>query len=264
MGTAFTDDEMDDMAARMHAAVNALNVSRVHALLSFGVDPDVWGMTEGYDRPLQTVARRKGDDALTIAKALIKAGADIDFQGDYDCTALARAVESEGPEGDNWAMARFLIKAGANPSLYDKDALNPAEYASSNGYDEAVLAMFDAGMDPNMRCISGPLIWYVAYDSPAIIKALLARGADPNSEAYGVACKGQTPLFRAGESYSEGGLDEDGFREIAIALIEAGADPAHLDGVPDCLTSYLLAREERAAFSDLPPGIVDPEPHGPI
>ena len=268
MGTEFSEDEQEDeqevLAAQMHAAIEALDVAKVQELLASGVDPDVWDITEDYERPLQAVARRKGDDALTIVKALIDAGAEIDYQGDYDCTALSRATEREGPEGDDWAMARYLIKAGASPSLYDKDALTPAENANSSGLDGAVLAMLEAGMDPNLRCISGPLIWYMAYSAPEVIKALLARGANPNAEAYGVMCKGQTPLYRAAESLSEGGMSEDTFLEIAIALIEAGADPAQIDPVPDCLAAFLLAREEQSAFSDLPPGIVDPNPHGPL
>lgn len=264
MATRFTKRKMDDMAAQMHAAVESLDVVKVQALLDSGVDPDVWDITDDNDRPLQAAARRKGDDALFIAKALIDAGAEIDYKGDYDCTALSRATEREGPEGDNWAMARYLIKAGANPSLYDKDALTPAENANSSGLDGAVLAMLEAGMDPNLRCISGPFIWYMAYDSPAIIKALLARGVDPDSKAYGVGCNGQTPLYRAAESLSEGGLNEDDFLEIAIALIQAGADPAQIEPAPECLAAFLLSRREKDEFSDLPPGITDPNPYGPI
>lgn len=254
-----SENDQEALAAQMHAAVDALNVAKVRSLLASGVDPDVWDITDDYDRPLQAVARRKGKDALSIAKALIKSGAEIDYLGDYDCTALARAVENEGPDGDDWAMARYLIKAGADPSLYDKDALTPAENANSNGHDGAVLAMLEAGMDPNLGGISGPLIWYMAYDAPEVIKALLARGVNPNAEAYGVACKGQTPLYRTAESFAEGGLDEEAFCAIAIALIEAGADPAQIDPTPGCLAAYLLARQEKADFSDLPPGTCHPE-----
>jgi ankyrin repeat protein len=264
MAKRFSKKKMDDMAEQMHAAVESLDVAKVQAILASGVPPDVWGITDDDDLPLQAVARSKGGDALAIAKALIEAGAEIDYQGDYNCTALARAVDPEDPEGEDWAMARYLLKAGANPSLYDRGGLTPAEYANSNGLDDAVLAMLEAGMDPNVRGIAGPLIWYMAYSSPAIIKALLARGVDPDSKAYGLGCNGQTPLFRAAESLSEGGLDEDDFLEIAIALIEAGADPAQLAEVPDCLAAYLLACKEKDAFSDLPMGKSDPNPHGPL
>jgi ankyrin repeat protein len=264
MAKRFSQKKMDDMAEQMHAAVESLNVVKVQELLASGVDPDVWGITVDYDRPLQAVARREGDDALAIAKALIEAGAEIDYQGDYNCTALARAVDTEDPEGEDWAMARYLLKAGANPSLYDRDGLTPAEYANSNGLDDAVLAMLEAGMDPNVRGIAGPLIWYMAYASPAIIKALLARGVDPDSKAYGLGCNGQTPLFRAAESLSEGGLDEDDFLEIAIALIQAGADPAQIEPAPECLAAFLLSRTEKDDFSDLPPGITDPNPRGSL
>lgn len=263
MQTEFSADEMLALAAQMHAAVKAFDVDKVQSLLAYGVDADVWDITDEYDRPLQTVARYKGGKALIIAKALIEAGADFDFQGDYDCTALARAVENEGPDGDDWAMARYLIKAGADASLYDRDALTPAENANSNGHDSAVLAMLEAGMDPNLRGISGPLIWYMAYDAPEVIKSLLARGVNPNSEAYGVACKGQTPLYRAADSLSDRSIDDSRFLDIAISLIEAGADLSCLDPVPDCLTAFLLSRKERDEFSDLPPGSVA-KPHGPL
>ena len=264
MQTIFSESDKKDFAAQMHAAVEALDVAKAQALLASGVPPDVWGITEDLDLPLQAVARRKGTDALTIAKALIESGADIDFQGDYDCTALARSVEQEGPDGDDWGMARYLVGAGAKPSLYDRDGLTPSEYANTNGNNDAILAMLDAGMDPHSGGISGPLIWYMSYDAPDVIRALLARGADPNAAAYGIACNGQTPLYRAAESFAEGGMDKDAFFSISTQLIQAGADPAQIDPVPDCLAAFLLARQERAAFEDLPAGIARAHRRPPI
>ena len=261
MATNFTANEMNELADQMHAAVEALDVAKVQALLGAGVDPDVWDITKDYDRPLQAVARNASDDALTIAKALIEAGADIDYQGDYDCTAFARSVENKVHKQNDWAMARYLISAKANPSLYDKDGLGPAEYASSNGNNSAIFAMLDAGMDPNVRGVSGPLIWYCAWDAPDVIQHLLARGADPNLAATHPIFPDQTPLQRAVESLSAGAIREDTFRKIAIQLIEAGADPAQMAPAPKCLAGFLHAREERAALSGLPPGIVDPKPH---
>ncbi len=264
MRTKFSADEMDNLAAQMHAAVESLDVAKVQSLLASGVDPDVWDIKEDYDRPLQAVARMNGVDALSIAKALIVAGAEIDYQGDYDCTALARAIEANGPSRDGWAMARYLISAGANPSLYDKDGLCPAEFANSNGNNDAVFALLEAGMDANVRGISGSLIWYCAWDEPDVIRALLARGADPDGGATGVNCAGQTPLQRAAESLAEGGMDEDTFCDIAIQLIQAGADPAQIAPAPDCLAAFLLACKEQDEFSDLPPGTTGPGPHPPL
>ena len=250
------------LAEQMHEAVDMLILAKVRELLASGVPPDVWGITHDDDLPLQAVARAKGAPALSIAKALIDAGADIDYQGDYGCTALARATERDGE--DDWAMARYLIQSRANASIADSEGLNAAESASTLGHNGAILAMLDAGMDPNLRGIAGPLIWYAAYDSPEVVKALLARGVEPESKAYGPGCAGETPLFRAADSWSEGGLTDGDFIEIAIALIDAGADPAQLDPAPDCLASYLLARREQDEFSGLPKGTSNADPHGPL
>lgn len=263
MRTRFSEKKKETLAAQMHKAVNELDADKVRALLASGVPADVWGITDEYDLPLQAVASKNGDAALSIAKALVEAGADIDFQADYDCTALARAIDTNGSNRDDWAMARYLISVGANPCLYDKDCLCPAEYANSNGNNDAVLAMLDAGMDPNSSGISGPLIWYMSYDSPEVVKALLARGVDPNAAAFGIECQGETPLQRAAEALDDGG-DEDTFSAIAIQLIQAGADPAQIDPAPDCLAAFLLAREEKSGFSDLPPGKVGSGSHPPL
>lgn len=258
MTTDFSEDDMDDLAAQMHAAVNALDVAKVEALLEAGVPPDVWGIDVEYDRPLQVVARSKGERALSIAKALIVAGAEIDFQGDYGCTALARSIERDG--ADDWAVARYLIGAKADPSLADKDCFCPAEIANKNGNNAAILAMLEAGMDANVHGPVGPLIWYCAWDEPEMVRALLAHGANPNGVATGIGCRGQTPLQRAAESFGECSIDEESFRDIAIQLIEAGADPAQIDPAPNCLASFLLSRKEKADLTGLLPVIVEPTP----
>jgi ankyrin repeat protein len=93
----------------------------------------------------------------------------------------ARAVEaSDGSDRTDWAMARFLIKAGADTRIADQDGLCPAEFAMISGNTGAVLAMLDAGMPPNARGVAGPLLWYCAWDDPALVKetnpAATARG----------------------------------------------------------------------------------------
>ena len=263
MSNEFEDDE-EQLAAKMHKAVAALHVAKVRSLLASGVPADVWDITEDYDLPLQAVSRRDGDDALSIVKALVEAGADIDFQGDYNCTALARAVETRGESNLNdWAVARYLISAGANPSLYDRDGLCPAEQAICTGNNDAVYAMLEAGMNPNVRGLVGPLIWYCAWDEPDVVRTLLARGANPEGEGIGPNGDKQTPLQRAVEALDQGG-DEATFCDIAIQLIQAGAEPVQIDPAPECLAAFLLARKENAAFSDLPPGTTGPGPRPPL
>ena len=108
MNAKFSEDDQEELASEMHKAVGSLNVAKLQSLLASGVPSDVWGITEDYDLPLQAVSRRDGDNALPIVKAPVEAGADIDFQGDYNCTALARATEASGESNQSdWAIARY-------------------------------------------------------------------------------------------------------------------------------------------------------------
>lgn len=264
MQAKFCEDDQELLAQQMHQAVGVLDVAKVRELLASGVPADVWGITDDYDLPLQAVSRRDGDDALSIVKALIEAGADIDFQGDYHCTALARAIEKTGGSDRNdWAIARYLVSAGANPSLFDRDGLCPAERANCTGNNDAVYAMLEAGMNPNVRGLVGPLIWYCAWDEPDVVRALLARGANPEGEGIGPDDAKQTPLQRAVEALDQGG-DEATFCDIAIQLIEVGADPVQIDPAPECLMAFLLSRKEKVMFTDLPLGTTGPGPRPPL
>ena len=258
MQVRFSEDNQDELAQQMYVAVAALDVVKVRELLASGVPADVWGITEDDDLPLQAASREDGDNALSIVKALVEAGADIDFQGDYNCNPLARCiVKQDESDRNDWAIARYLIRAGANPSLYDRNSLCPAEDANCKGHSDAVLAVLEAGMDPNVRGLVGPLIWYCAWDEPDVVRALLARGANPNGEGKGFDDDKQTSLQRAAEAFEEYG-DADIFCKIAIQLIQAEADRVQIDPAPDCLAACLLTRKEQDAFSDLPLGKVGP------
>ena len=96
-----------------------------------------------------------------------------------------------------------------------------------------------------------------------MVRALLARGANPNGEGKGIDGDKQTALQRAAEAFEEYG-DADTFCNIAIQLIQAEADPEQIDPAPDCLAAFLLTRKEQDAFSDLPPGTTGPGPRPPL
>ena len=247
------EEEREDLAAQFVQAVESLDVGRVRALLAGGVPADAWGILVEQDLPLQRVARLDGPEALEIARALIDAGADIDYQGDFYCTALARAVEATTMDRNDWAMARYLIAAGANPSIPDHQGLCPAEYASSEGHSNAVLAMLQAGMDPNVSGLAGPLIWYCAWDDPVVVQALLECGGAPDGASNAIGGSAQTPLQRAAEAFANGGK-KGVFVKIAVALINAGADSSRLKRVPDCLQAYFLAQQEEAVLGQQIPG----------
>lgn len=118
-------------------------------------------------------------------------------------------------------------------------------------------------MDPNVRGLVGPLIWYCAWDEPDVVRALLARGANPNGAGKGILGDKQTPLQRAAEAFDEYG-EADTFCNIATQLIQAEADRVQIDPAPDCFAAFLLTRKEQDAFSDLPPGTTGPGPRPPL
>lgn len=250
--TSFTREEQENLAARLMRAVESLDVSQVAELLAEGVPADVWDISYDGDFPLQRVARFDGPEALAIAKALIDAGADVDHKGDFRFTALARAVDADESNRIDWDMAQYLITAGVDPTIQNEGGLTPAECASSEGRPDAVLAMLKAGMDPNVSGPAGPLIWYCAWDDPVVVKALLARGVAADSESKPIVGRSQTPLQRAVEAFANGG-DQGVFLEIAVALIDGGADLSRLEAVPGCLESFLLADLEKSALIDSTP-----------
>jgi ankyrin repeat protein len=230
-------EEQRTMAEDLYDAVGEGDLGRVRKLLAAGTDADAWGqVNRDGDLPLQAAARLRTPDTAAIVEALLEAGANIDFQGDYGSTALHRAVYEEADDG--WAVARMLIRRGANPSIWDKDSLIPAEAAANVGHEEAVLAMLDEGMPVETAGCAGSLLHYVAWDSVRLVRELLDRGADPNVSTPKSRI---TPLHRAAESFGEGGEES---AEIALILLASGADPEAKDAAGK--TPVELANETAA------------------
>ena len=191
--------------ALMRAVVEN-HVEVVRALLAAGADASA--RSKNRFTPLLFAAQQGN---IEIARLLIAAGADVDeaapdgiagdtntgrsFKPDTEAAALLVAIDSQ-----HEAMARFLLGSGANPNLQGagRTALHSA----------------------------------VQQAMPELVKALLARGADPNArltrpmpllsrfilQAHGleVSAIGATPFWLAA-SYGD-------VRMMRI-LVEGGGDP---------------------------------------
>ncbi len=214
-------------AYNLFKAVQNRDGAEVARLLASGVDADAGGKEDRYGNlPLQSAAMIGGADGARIVGLLLDAGAAIDHEGDYNATALHRAVYED--HHDDWATARLLVRRGAcvDAGTYDKDGCNAPEAALLQGNQGAVLAMLEEGLSPNTMGLAGPLIWYAAWDSPEVVKKLLDMGVPHDGGGHVDPIFGRmSPIMRAAESL--GNDDEfdplSGAGACLLHLLDAGA-----------------------------------------
>jgi ankyrin repeat protein len=148
-----------------------------------------------------------GERHLDVVRTLIEAGADVHPQPGQMFSPLMRAAE----HGDIEA-ATLLLEAGAGVNERGADGTSPLTYAIVSGQAAFAHFILDKGADPNgsmggvtaLHAAAGPVdIWLRAWnrahggmgggsvplrrarlpisDRLGLVKALLARGADPNA-----------------------------------------------------------------------------------
>ena len=136
------------------------------------------------------------------------------MSGDVCRRSDVRLVRAAG-DGDLAAVRREL-EHGADPSRPDRSANTPLGCAVPRGHDDVVVALLDAGADPNGDSGSGPFLEVplglaLRRGDLAATQALASHGADPDRRD----CKG-TP-------FDEAWRRED--RALVRTLLDAGADP---------------------------------------
>ncbi|KAJ5364696.1 uncharacterized protein N7496_010409 [Penicillium cataractarum] len=162
-----------------------------------------------------------------IMRLLISIGADVDNMG-LDCMDIAAQTPlMEAARGGQYAAAKMLLEMGANVNQGDGRGMSPLQYAARAGVGEP-LRESEYHL-ANFICNQPGPGWYFdghGYQAPhksgksgdylAIVKLLVAHGADPNKEHddhYGEFQGG--PLYCAAWS---------GATEIVQFLIDLGAD----------------------------------------
>jgi ankyrin repeat protein len=167
----------DEDASLLHLAASHAGPDVIRALLDAGEKPSAFSPYEG--TPLHS-AVRAGNRA--VVEALLQAGVNINRWSEPEGQDEPESALAIASAGDDLPMVKLLLKHGASPDFPPKIAKWQKEYL--------------ADFLPIMRATS-----------PAVIKALLAAGADPNVCA---------PVV---------GRVEDGHIESVRALLEGGADP---------------------------------------
>ena len=199
------DPEMATLLVRSGASVNAVNrygvsplavacgtgsANIVNVLLSAGADANA--ALKGGETVLM-VAARSGN--LEAVKALLARGARHDARERRGQTALMWAA-AEG----HAAVVRTLIETGADVSATLDSGFTAFFFAVREGHIDAARALLDAGVDVNAT----------------VERRESAPGKPVNTPPYKPAPRGTSPLLMA---------VQNAHFELAIALVERGADP---------------------------------------
>lgn len=148
------------------------------------------------------------DRRYNHARALIDAGADVNYKLRGDGTALMVAVARGNRE-----MIELLLEKGADPDGYVPGDGTPLVIAARRDNLSAARTIIEAGADVNKAAPGdgNPLIMAARHGSLEMVKLLVASGADVDGFVLG----DETPLIGAARQNQ---------LEVAAFLIENGAD----------------------------------------
>ncbi len=235
-------------------AVERRDVAVVRTLLKGGAD--VNGTQIDGTTALHWAAYNEDSETAAL---LLKAGANVNAANRYGVPPLAIACTN-----GNAAIVKLLLDAGADANAVMKGSETVLMLASRSGNVDGVKALLIRGAKPNARERRGQtaLMWAAAEGHAAVVRALVEAGADINASLdsgftpfFFAVREGRIEVARvfleAGvdvnaplqrrETGGEGGVNtfrpvargtspllravQNAHFELAIALVDAGADP---------------------------------------
>ena len=204
--------QADGMTA-LHWSVENDDLQMTQALLAAGADPKA---KNRYDVTPLALACTNGNAG--IVSSLLEKGADANATLPGGESALMAAART-----GNLECVQLLLKNGADPNAHERKGQSGLMWAAAEGHVAVVSELLKAGADPNDSLPSGfnPLFFAVRAGKTSVVELLLSKGVDVNqvlktSGGGKAPRKGTSPLMLA---------VENGHFELAIRLVDAGADP---------------------------------------
>jgi uncharacterized protein len=198
------DAEMAELLVRSRANVNATN--------RYGVPPLSTACTNGN---------------VALVRLLLDAGADANASLPGGETVLMTAARVGSLEA-----VKALLARGANPNAQERRDQTALMWAAAEGHATVVRALIEAGSTINATLPSGftPLFFAVREGHIDVVRVLLEAGVNVNET---LTPKADRPASLLGANYKpiRNGTSplmlavENGHFELAIALVQAGADP---------------------------------------
>lgn len=167
-------------------------------------------------------------DDLDLAARLIAAGANVSAANRYGITPLYLAAQNGSA-----AMLELLLKAGADANASVRLQETALMTAARTGNVEAARVLLDHGAQIDAReewHSQTALMWAVAERHPAMVRELIARGADVNARSKVNVWERQNTMEPREKWLPLGGLTpllfaaREGCLGCAQLLVEAGAD----------------------------------------
>jgi ankyrin repeat protein len=233
------------LAAAWHAAPAGAQTSgrpaqRAAAEASSTDKADVNRRNPDGSTPLQW-AVYNGDVAAVMR--LLRAGADVSIANNYGVTAMGLAAEVGNTE-----MLEVLLEAGADADSPNPEGQTALMAVARTGNVEAARVLLDAGATIDAREKWGgqtALMWASARRHPAMMQALIAKGADVNARSTVRDYQRHVTAEGRPKSLDSGGLTPLLYaaRENCLAcvkvLLDSGADINLPD--PDGVSPLLVA-----------------------
>lgn len=230
-------------------AVRAGNGREAIRLIEDGADAnaaDSLGTT-----PLMWAARYGN---AVVVERLLRVGADAAAENAFGVTPMSEAalIGSE-------PVIRALLAAGVDPDSPSPEGETALMLVVRTGHIEAAEVLIDAGADVNARerwAGQTALMWASAQLQPAMVKLLLAHGADVDARSSVREWTRKVSSEPRPKELAQGGLTplmfaaRSGCIECAELLLGAGADINRSDpyGVTPLLVATLNLQNDFAAY----------------